>query len=194
MPREILLNILHEAQNKHGYLSEDVLKELSVSHNIPISQLYSVATFYTMFRTKPQGKYVIHICGSPSCVLNNATTLANFLQKELKIKIGETTKDNLFSLYKTSCIGCCNEAPAMLINAQPYTKLTEKSIREILNNLKSSKNKVSKSANSKLKKSAGKKTKSGTSASKKSKPKKPANKKIKSKAKKLFAKNKHRGK
>lgn len=136
MKRDILLNILHEAQNKHGYLSEEVLKELSILHNIPISRLYGVATFYTMLRTTPQGKHIIEICGSPSCVLNDGLSLEKFLEKELKIKIGQTTPDGLFSLYKTSCIGCCDEAPAMLINKTPHTKLTTQRLKTLLKKLK----------------------------------------------------------
>ena len=133
----ILLNVLHEAQDKHGYLSEKVLKKLSIKHNVPIVRLYGMATFYTLLRTEPKGKYIIEICGSPSCVLNNSVTLEKFLEKELKIGVGETTKNKKYSLYKTSCIGCCNEAPAMLINRKPHTKLTVKKIKEILKKCKS---------------------------------------------------------
>ena len=95
--------------------------------------------FYTMLRTEPQGKYVIEICGSPSCVLNNGTRLQTFLEKELKLKIGETTKDKLFTLYKTSCLGLCNEAPAILINEKPYTKLTVNKLRDLLTKLRKKK-------------------------------------------------------
>jgi len=135
MERKILLNILHDAQNRHGYLSEHVLKQISIEQNIPISRLYGIAKFYTMLRTEPQGKNIIEICGSPSCVLNDGSTLETFLEKHLKIKVGQTTKDKRFSLYKTSCIGCCDEAPAMLINRKPYTKLTVSRLKSILGEL-----------------------------------------------------------
>jgi NADH-quinone oxidoreductase subunit E len=129
---KILLNVLKEEQKKHGYLSEHVLKQISIDHDIPLTRLYGIATFYTMFKTKPQGKYTIEFCGSPSCVLNGSVPIEKFLESELKIKVGETTNDGLFSLYKTSCIGCCNEAPAMLINGHPHTKLTIERVRTIL--------------------------------------------------------------
>jgi NADH-quinone oxidoreductase subunit E len=133
---KILLNILHEEQKRHGYLSEHVLKQISLDHNIPLARIYGVATFYTMFKTKEQGKYIIEFCGSPSCLLNGSVPIEKFLESELKIKIGETTKDGLFSLYKTSCIGCCNEAPAMLINGHPHTKLTTERVKETLKKLR----------------------------------------------------------
>ena len=102
-----LMNILHEAQERHGYLSEHALKQIAIEQDLPIARLYGVAKFYTMFHTEPQGKYVIEICGSPSCVLAGGTPLEKFLEDELRVKIGGTTEDGMFSLYKTSCIGCC---------------------------------------------------------------------------------------
>ncbi|MFC1769213.1 NAD(P)H-dependent oxidoreductase subunit E [Nanoarchaeota archaeon] len=137
---KVLLNVLREAQDKHGYLSEYVLKQISIEQNVPIARLYGMATFYTMLRIKPQGKYVIEICGSPSCVLNNGVTLEKFLEKQLRIKIGETTKDGLFSLYKVSCIGCCDEAPAALINGRPRKNLTVQNIKELIIELRKNAN------------------------------------------------------
>jgi NADH-quinone oxidoreductase subunit E len=133
---KILLNVLHEIQDKEGYLSEESLKKVSVKYQIPISKLYGIATFYTMLKIKKQGKHIIELCGSPSCVLNKSREIEDFLEKELKIEIGETTKDKLFSVYKTSCIGCCDEAPAMLIDGKSYTKLTIERVKEILKELR----------------------------------------------------------
>ena len=129
---EILLNILKEEQDKHGYLSEHILKQISIEQDIPIAKLYAVATFYTMLHTEKQGKYIIELCGSPSCVLNNGMLIEQFLEQELGIKFGQTTPDKKFSIYKTSCIGCCDEAPAMLVNGAPYTKLTVERLKELL--------------------------------------------------------------
>jgi len=133
---DILLNILHEEQDKKGYISVDAMKQISTKYQIPISRIYGVVKFYTMFRTEPQGKYIIELCGSPTCVLNESREIEKFLEKELKIKIGETTKDKMFSVYKTSCIGCCDEPPAMLLNGKPITKLTLERVKKLLNELK----------------------------------------------------------
>ncbi len=129
---KILLNVLHEAQERHGYLSEHTLKQIAIDQDVPISRVWGVAKFYTMLKTEPQGENTIEICGSPSCVLNNGMTMEKFLEKQLGAKFGSTTKDRLFSLYKTSCIGCCDEAPAMLVNGIPHTKLTEELILQII--------------------------------------------------------------
>jgi NADH-quinone oxidoreductase subunit E len=135
---DILLNILHEEQDKKGYISISALKRISSERNIPISRLYGVVKFYTMFRTEPRGKHIIELCGSPSCVLNESKEIEKFIEKELKIKIGETTKDKLFSIYKTSCIGCCDEPPAMLLNGKPITNLTIPKLKKLLYELKKS--------------------------------------------------------
>jgi len=136
MEKEILLNILHKAQDEKGYLSENTLKEISLKYQIPISRLYGIATFHTMFRVKKQGKHILELCGSPSCLLNNAREIEKFIEKELNIEIGETTKDGKFSVYKTSCIGCCDSAPAMLIDGKPFENLTVIRMKEILKGLK----------------------------------------------------------
>ncbi|MEM4625202.1 MAG: NAD(P)H-dependent oxidoreductase subunit E [Candidatus Pacearchaeota archaeon] len=138
--KRILLNILNEAQDKYGYLSENILKQISEDYDIPIAKLYGVVKFYTMLRTEKQGKYVIELCGSPSCVLNGSREIERMIKREFGIHIGETSKDGMFSVYKTSCIGCCDEAPAMLINGKPYTKLSLKRVKEILTELKKNAN------------------------------------------------------
>lgn len=140
MEKEIILNILWGVQDKYGYLPEKSLKEISIKYQIPISRLYGVATFHTMLRIKKQGKYIIELCGSPSCVLNKERDIERFLEKELGIEIGDTTKDKMFSVYKTSCIGCCDEAPAMLVNGEPWTKLSVKRVKEILKELRKNAN------------------------------------------------------
>ncbi|MFA6036389.1 MAG: NAD(P)H-dependent oxidoreductase subunit E [Candidatus Micrarchaeia archaeon] len=134
--QKALMNILWEEQERKGHVSEDALKRISVEQDVPISRLYGVVKFYSMFRTEPQGKHVIEICGSPSCVLNDGVSMEKFLEKELAVKIGSTTKDRKFSLYKTSCIGCCDEAPAMLVDGKPYTKLTTERVKELVAKLR----------------------------------------------------------
>ena len=134
---EIILNLLRKEQKKRGYLSEEALKEISRKTKIPISRLYGVATFYTMLRTSKQGKHIIEICGSPSCYVNGELDLEKFLEKELRINIGETTKDGKISLYKTSCIGCCDKAPAMLLDGKAAVSLTKEKVKEIIKKCRS---------------------------------------------------------
>ena len=134
---ELLLPLLRQIQKKEGYVSEEAMKKLSKKTGIPIVKIYGAATFYAMIHTKPQGKNVIEICNSPSCFVNSSMDIIKFIEKKLKIKSGQTSKDGKFSLHIGSCIGCCDEAPAMKINGKVYGNLTKKKIEEILKKCKS---------------------------------------------------------
>lgn len=134
--KELLLPMLKEAQKKEGCVSESSVKKISKRTGIPVSRVYGTATFYAMLHTEKQGKYVIEICNSPSCYLNNSMNIIKFLEKKLGIKSGQTTKDRRFSLHIGSCIGCCNLSPAMKVNSKVYGNLTEKKIEEILKKCK----------------------------------------------------------
>ena len=134
---DLLLPRLKAIQEKEGYISEKSMKELSKELKIPISRIYGVATFYAMLHTKKQGKHIIEICNSPSCHVNGSNKLISYIEKELGVRLGNTTPDGNFSFYATSCIGCCDEAPAMLIDGKAYTNLDEKKVKEILEKCRS---------------------------------------------------------
>lgn len=136
---KLLLPILNEIQHKNGYISEDIVRDLSRKTKIPMSEIYGVITFYSCLTVKPQGKCVIHLCNNPSCYVNGSMDIIKHLEKKLKIKSGQTTKDRKFTLHIGSCIGCCDKGPAMLINGKVKTNLTVKKIDEILKKCKSSK-------------------------------------------------------
>jgi len=132
----LLLPMLQAIQARFEYISEANAHYLSRKTGIPFSKIYGVITFYEMLYTEPKGKYIIRICNSPSCYLNGSLNLIKFLESSLKIKSGETTKNRKFSLEVVSCIGCCDKAPAMIINNKVYGNLTEKKIRTIILGLK----------------------------------------------------------
>jgi len=132
--RENLLQILHDIQNQsyQNYISEENIKTLSEEMKIPVSDIKGTASFYTMYSFIPRGKYIIRICESPPCHILGAQTIFDAVEKKLGIKEGETTKDGLFTLEATSCLGICGVAPAMMINEEAYGNLDEKKINEIL--------------------------------------------------------------
>ena len=132
----LLLPMLQAIQAKFGYVSETNAHYLSRKTGIPFSKIYGVITFYEMLYTEKKGKYIIRICNSPSCYLNCSLNLIKFLESSLKIKSGETTKNKKFSLEIVSCIGCCDKAPAMIINNKVYGNLDENKIKKIISGLK----------------------------------------------------------
>ena len=131
-----VLVLLEEAQDKFGCVSVEFIAELSQSLNIPISEIYGVATFYSFLSTKPLGRNVIRVCKSLPCYLKNSQMIIKSVEQETGIKPGETTPDGKFSLQLTNCIGLCDEAPAMMINNDVYGNLTPDKISQILKSCK----------------------------------------------------------
>jgi NADH-quinone oxidoreductase subunit E len=130
--QEDLLELLREAQNRFGYLPEKTIVKIAKSLDIPISDVYGVATFYSFLSTKPQGRNVIRVCKSLPCFLKNSQTIIKSVEEELGIKPGETTPDGRFSFQLTNCIGACDKAPAMLINNDVHVDLTPGKLSRIL--------------------------------------------------------------
>ncbi len=135
-----ILYILHDLQdnNPQHYLSRDDIEACSDYLKVPYSYTHSVATFYTMFSLKPRGRNIIRICDSPPCHLMGSQSLIDYLKKTLKINIGETTKDGMFTLELTSCLGACGVAPTMMINEEMYGNLTPASVDVILDKRRNS--------------------------------------------------------
>ena len=134
--QEDLLILLGGAQNKFGYLSGECLTEIADSLGLSVSDVYGVATFYSFLSTKPRGRNVIRICKSLPCFIKNNHTIIESVEREIGIKLGETTPDGKFSFELTNCIGECEKAPAIMINEDVYVDLTPEKISKILRSYK----------------------------------------------------------
>lgn len=128
----VLMQILHKAQNIFGYLPIEVQKFISEEMDIPLAEIYGVATFYTQFSIEPKGKHKIGVCLGTACYVKGSQLVLDKLSKELNIKVGSTTEDNLFTLEATRCLGCCGLAPVMMIDDEVYGKLDPKNIPDII--------------------------------------------------------------
>lgn len=131
-----LITILQKAQGIYGYLPADVLNYIAEKTNIPAAKVFGVATFYTQFRFKPVGKYLIMLCQGTACHVNGSLMLEKTIFDTLGIKDGETTEDGLFTLKNVACLGCCSLSPVMMINDETYGSLTPQKVRDILARLK----------------------------------------------------------
>ncbi len=129
-----ILYILHDLQdnNPERYLSKEDIKVCADYLNVPYSYVHSVASFYTMFSLKPRGRNIIRLCESPPCHLMGAQSLLDYLKGVLKVDVGGTTKDGLFTLELTSCLGACGVAPAMMLNEEMFGNLTPEKVDAIL--------------------------------------------------------------
>jgi NADH:ubiquinone oxidoreductase subunit E len=127
-----LMQVLHKAQDIFGYLPIEVQKFISSELDVPLAEVYGVATFYTQFAIEPKGKHKIGVCLGTACYVRGAQLIMDKLTKELNVKVGGTTQDNLFTFEATRCLGCCGLAPVMMIDQDVYGKLEPKKIPEIL--------------------------------------------------------------
>ena len=131
-----LITILQETQKIYGYLPVDVLLHISRRTNIKLTKILGVATFYSQFRLKPVGKYLIMLCQGTACHVNGSAQIEKAINDHLGIKDGETTEDGLFTLKCVACLGCCSLSPVMMVNDDTYGSLTPKKAIEILEDLK----------------------------------------------------------
>lgn len=134
--RDSLIPILQEIQENEGFLSEKSVAEVGRKLGIPTSKIYGVATFYNQFRFEPKGMYHIQVCRGTAChVLGSATVLAQ-IEKKLKVKSGQTTRDGQFSIEVVACIGACGLAPVIAVNGEFHAKVTPESLAQIIDNYK----------------------------------------------------------
>lgn len=115
-----LITILHMVQEHFGYLAEEKLHAVAQLAQIPLAKVTGVATFYHYFRTQPRGKYMINVCQGTACYVKGADKIANRLMEELGIGYGETSKDGLFTLECTRCVGTCGLAPVIMANNEVH--------------------------------------------------------------------------
>jgi len=134
--KEALIPCLHRANEICGYLTEDIILFLAQRLNLPPVEVYSVASFYSMFNLKEKGKYIIRVCVSLPCYLRGSREILQAVTEELDIAAGETTADKRFTIETVSCLGACDKAPVMMINEEIYTDLTPQKAKEIIRQLK----------------------------------------------------------
>jgi len=121
--RGALMPILQEAQEIYGYLPIEVQTMIAADLEIPVEEVYGVATFYAQFSLNPKGDYKISVCLGTACYVKGAGEVYEKLQQELGINGGECTPDGKFSLEACRCIGACGLAPVIMINDEVYGRL-----------------------------------------------------------------------
>ena len=131
-----LITILQKTQEIYGYLPVDVIYHIAERIGSTPARVMGVATFYSQFRLKPVGKYLIMLCQGTACHVNGSQKIEQAIKDELGISDGEKTDDGLFTLKDVACLGCCSLSPVMMINGETYGRLTPDKTKEILRNLR----------------------------------------------------------
>ena len=135
--RSAVLAALHAVQHENdGYLTAELMNSVAEYLDLPTIQVYEVATFYSMFQTKPVGRHNVAICTNVSCMLRGADEIVNHVEKKLGIKIGESTEDGrIYLKQEEECLAACCGAPMMMVDHKYHENLTEDKVDEILDGL-----------------------------------------------------------
>lgn len=128
-----LIAVLHRAQALYGYLPKDVIDVVAEDMGIPTAHIWGVATFYHYFDLEPRGKHLVSICLGTACYVKGAAQIVETLKQQLKVDMGQTSEDGLFTLQPARCLGACGLAPVVMIDDKIYGELTPKKMTDILN-------------------------------------------------------------
>jgi len=131
-PRSACVPAMRWIQDRRGWVSDEAMEFLSERLDVSLSDLESVATFYSLVYRKPVGEHVILMCDSVSCWIMGYETVGDHLRRRLGIEFGQTTEDDRFTLLTIPCLGACDRAPAMMVDETLYGPLTPELIDEIL--------------------------------------------------------------
>lgn len=133
-PREkrFLLAVLQDIQKHYNYLPRGALNLVQEYLDVPLSKLYSMATFYKALTLKPKGRYVIRVCDGTACHIKGSPVIIDEIKRLLGISPGETTEDRKFSLETVNCLGSCALAPVVVVNDTYYGKVTPDMVSQIL--------------------------------------------------------------
>ncbi len=130
--RDELINILQEVQEEFSYLPAEAMQRVAKFLRITASTVFSVSTFYALFKFVPTGKTMVKVCRGTACHVRGAPRILDEVQKKLKIKPGETTRDLEYSLEAIACFGSCALAPVMVVDKTVYSKMTTGKVKKLL--------------------------------------------------------------
>jgi NADH-quinone oxidoreductase subunit E len=131
--KSAVIRILHMAEEEFGgWLSIETMDYVAEILSIEPIEVYEVASFYTMFNLEPVGKHVFEVCHTGPCMLVGSDNIIQYIQDKLDIKVGETTKDGLFTLKTTECLGACGYAPMLQCGKQYHEHLTNDKVDELI--------------------------------------------------------------
>ena len=130
----LLVDILQDIQAETGYLPKEVLEETARGLGIPLSRVYSVATFFKAFSLKPRGRYLINVCMGTACHVRGAGKVVEKIEDELGIKRGETTPDLKFTLETVNCLGACALGPIVVVGEDYHGEMTPETVSSVLKN------------------------------------------------------------
>ncbi|MBN1411582.1 MAG: NAD(P)H-dependent oxidoreductase subunit E [Spirochaetales bacterium] len=134
--KEQLIGLLQDVSSEFGYLPEEALVEISDKLDVPLSRLYSLATFYNSFRLEPRGKHHVCVCMGTACHVKGAQKLLDIFERDLNVKAGETTEDKQVTLETVNCLGACALSPLIVVDDEYHGKSDQKIVTKLIKGLK----------------------------------------------------------
>lgn len=131
--RSSLIPVLQEVQNKYRYLPQPILRQISAKLNVPLPDVYHVATFYNCFSLEPVGRNLVQVCLGTACHVRGAPRVLDRILTDLKLSNPGTTQDVEFTVRTVRCIGCCGLAPVVRVNDNTHPHMTQAKVKGMLN-------------------------------------------------------------
>jgi NADH-quinone oxidoreductase subunit E len=128
----MLVAILQDVQAEHNYLPREALERVSKGLDVPLSQVYSVATFFKALSLKPRGRHLINVCLGTACHVRGAVKVLEAIERELAIESGETTKDLAFTLETVNCVGACALGPVVIVDGEYHGQMNTEKVKGVL--------------------------------------------------------------
>ncbi|MDD5748781.1 MAG: NADH-quinone oxidoreductase subunit NuoE [Actinomycetota bacterium] len=130
--RSFLISMLHDVQAKYRFLPEDVLRYISHKLDIPLINIYRIATFYKSFSLTPKGKHQIRVCLGTACHVRGGQRILDSLERNLGVKTGETTEDEKFTLERVNCVGCCALGPVVVVDKEYHGNMEVSKVEKVI--------------------------------------------------------------
>lgn len=130
--RGFLVSLLQEAQRKEGYLSRRAMEEIARKTGASVNEVYGVASFYSQFRFTPPAKHCINVCLGTACHVKGGLNVLEAFERELNVKVGQSTPDGEFELQRVACVGCCALAPVVVIDDVVHPKTSPVQVKEMI--------------------------------------------------------------
>ena len=130
--KEQLISLLQDVQAEFNYIPQDIIVKISQKLDIPLSQVFSVATFFQAFSLKPRGRHTVTICLGTACHVKGGQRLVDKMKRDFHIEPGETTDDERFTLETANCLGCCALGPVVVVDGKYESQVNQEKLDKIL--------------------------------------------------------------
>ncbi len=130
-----LIPVLQKVQKVYGYVPEESIERIADGLHVYPADVYGVLTFYSQFKLKPRGEYIVRVCAGTACHVKGSARIAEDLINKLHVAVGDTTEDRKFTLETVACVGACALAPVVIVNEDVHAKMTSDETRKMITSL-----------------------------------------------------------